>query len=88
MARQLFGTDGIRGVAGQYPLDPRTVHCAGAALAEWAAKHSEDPEVIIGMDTRESGTWIAEEVAGGLARHSVKTRFAGLTTTPGIAYLT
>ena len=87
MARQLFGTDGIRGVAGQYPLEPRLVHCFGAALADWAAEHSEHPEVIIGMDTRESGTWLAEEVAGGLARQGVKTRFAGLTTTPGVAYL-
>lgn len=88
MARQLFGTDGIRGVAGEYPLDPRTVHAVGAALGSWAASHHPHPEVLIGMDTRESGPWMAEQVAGGLARSGVKARFAGLITTPGVAYLT
>jgi phosphoglucosamine mutase len=45
-------------------------------------------EVVIGMDTRESGPWLAEQVAGGLARAGVKARFAGIITTPGVAYLT
>ncbi len=88
MARQLFGTDGIRGVAGDYPLEPRLVKAFGTALAHWASENSVDPEVVIGMDTRESGQWLAEAVAGGLARGGVKTRFAGLITTPGVAYLT
>ncbi len=84
--RQLFGTDGIRGVAGQYPLDPATTFAAGFALGKWVSEHHATPEVVIGMDTRESGTWIAEHVAGGLARSGVKSRFAGLITTPGVAY--
>jgi phosphoglucosamine mutase len=88
MARQLFGTDGIRGVAGEYPLEPGLVKAFGTALARWASEHSTEPEVVIGMDTRESGQWLAEAVAGGLARGGVKTRFAGLITTPGVAYLT
>jgi len=88
MARKLFGTDGIRGVAGEFPLDPRTAHAFGSALGNWAKKHDPDPEVVIGMDTRESGAWLAAQVAGGLARHGIKTRFAGLITTPGVAYLT
>ena len=88
MARQLFGTDGVRGVAGEYPLDPRTVHALGAALGAIAARHAKDPEVVIGMDTRESGQWIAEQVAGGLACRGARVRFAGVTTTPGLAYLT
>ena len=67
MARQLFGTDGIRGVAGEYPLDARTVFAAGAALGEWARGHAANPEVLIGMDTRESGPGLAAHVAGGLA---------------------
>lgn len=87
MGRQLFGTDGIRGVAGEYPLDPRTAQAVGAALGEWAAVHSPEPEVVIGMDTRESGPWLAAQVAGGLARCNVRTRFAGLITTPGVAWL-
>lgn len=91
MSRQLFGTDGIRGVAGKYPLDPETVHAAGAALGAWCREHSpagDSPEVVIGMDTRESGSWIAAQVAGGLASEGVKARLAGLITTPGVAYLT
>jgi phosphoglucosamine mutase len=88
MARQLFGTDGIRGVAGQYPLDPRTTHAVGSALGNWARRFGSAPEVILGIDTRESGPWIAGCVAGGLASAGVRVRFAGLITTPGVAYLT
>src|SRR5258705_3226009 len=88
MARQLFGTDGIRGVAGEFPLDPLTAHAFGNALGHWAREHDSDPEVVIGMDTRESGPWLAAQVAGGLAERGIKARFAGLITTPGVAYLT
>ena len=88
MGKQLFGTDGIRGVAGEYPLDPRTVHAFGMALAGAARPLHPDPEIVIGMDTRESGPWIAEQVAGGLAEGGVRSCLAGVITTPGIAYLT
>jgi len=88
MGKQLFGTDGIRGVAGEYPLDRRTVHAFGIALAGTARHLHPDPEIVIGMDTRESGPWIAEQVAGGLAEGGVRSRLAGVVTTPGIAYLT
>ncbi|MBY0504347.1 MAG: phosphoglucosamine mutase [Bryobacteraceae bacterium] len=88
MGKQLFGTDGIRGEAGHYPLDPRTVYCFGQALGDWAREHGPDAEVLIGIDTRESGPWIAECVAGGLSSRGVRVRFAGLITTPGVAYLT
>jgi phosphoglucosamine mutase len=88
MDRKLFGTDGVRGVAGEYPLDPVTTHALGRALGEWAAVHSSAPELLIGMDTRESGPWLAEQVAGGLGEAGVTPRFAGLITTPGVAYLT
>src|SRR4051794_39951364 len=86
MQRQLFGTDGIRGVAGEYPLDPKTVFAVGAALGRWIFGRHDQPEVVIGMDTRESGRWIAEHVAGGLQTSGVRSRFAGLITTPGVAY--
>ena len=88
MARQLFGTDGIRGVAGKYPLDSKTVHALGRALGEWARHHAENPAVVIGMDTRESGPELAAQIAGGLREAGVLPRFAGLITTPGVAYLT
>ena len=87
MSRTLFGTDGIRGVAGQYPLDRKTVCAVGASLGTWLLRSHQQPRVVIGMDTRESGPWLAAELAGGLARCGVATDFAGVTTTPGIAFL-
>ncbi|MCU1335761.1 MAG: phosphoglucosamine mutase [Bryobacterales bacterium] len=85
--RQLFGTDGIRGIAGEYPLDRPTTFAVGVALAQWIGTNHLNPEVVIGMDTRESGPWIAEHVAGGLAQGGVRARNAGLITTPGLAYV-
>ncbi len=97
MARALFGTDGIRGVAGQPPLDPATAQAVGGALGRWViesnieskieSKETGFEQVVIGMDTRESGPWLAAEVAAGLARYQVTVEFAGVTTTPGVAYL-
>jgi len=87
MAKQLFGTDGIRGVANEYPLDKRTVAAIGAALGQWAVRHDGSAEVVIGTDTRESGPWIADQLAGGLASVGAVPRFVGTITTPGIAYL-
>jgi phosphoglucosamine mutase len=93
MARQLFGTDGIRGVAGEYPLDPATVYAFGRALGEWASASAAERQhsgarIVIGMDTRESGPVLAAQVAEGLRRAGAEPVFAGLTTTPAVAYLT
>jgi phosphoglucosamine mutase len=88
MERQLFGTDGIRGVAGQYPLDEKTVYATGRALGAWATEHDDNPNVLIGIDTRESGPEIARRLAAGLAEEGAQPRFAGVITTPGVAYLT
>ncbi len=88
MAKQLFGTDGIRGVAGEYPLDRATVYAFGLALGREATAAQGSPEIAIGRDTRESGGWIAELVAGGLAAAGARVRYAGVITTPGVAYLT
>ena len=85
MAKQLFGTDGIRGVAGEYPLDPATIFAFGAALGREALGSEE---ILVGADTRESSPWIAELVAGGLESAGARVRYAGVVTTPGIAYLT
>jgi len=88
VSRQLFGTDGIRGIAGQYPLDPHTVFAFGRALGEWALTHSATPRVLIGMDTRESGPALAAQVTAGLERQGVAFEVAGVLTTPGVAWLT
>ena len=87
MGRELFGTDGIRGIAGEYPLDSKTVTAVGSALGEWIVAGGRERQVVIGMDTRESGPALASEIAGGLAGSAVGVDFAGVTTTPGIAYL-
>ncbi len=74
-------------MAGQPPLDPKTAQAVGAALGRWVIESKQDRSRSIGMDTRESGPWLAAEVAAGLARHQVTVDFAGVTTTPGVAYL-
>ncbi len=88
MPKDLFGTDGIRGTAGKYPLDDETVFATGCALGELVARLDTKPEVLIGMDTRESGPRIAACLAGGIHRASVPSSFAGVITTPAVAYLT
>jgi phosphoglucosamine mutase len=90
MAKRLFGTDGIRGVAGQPPLDPATVMALGMALGADLVRHetAAGKPVLLGMDTRESGPAIAAQLAAGLARRGVPISFAGVVTTPGVAYLT
>ena len=89
MGKRLFGTDGIRGVAGQPPLDPATVAALGVALGRDLKRQGLAAKpVLIGMDTRESGPAIASQLAEGLSREGVEVRSAGVITTPGVAYLT
>ena len=64
------------------------MHAVGLALGKDLKEHAADCEALIGMDTRESGPWIAAEIASGLAAQGVRSRFAGVITTPGVAYLT
>ncbi|HEY1805261.1 MAG TPA: phosphoglucosamine mutase [Terracidiphilus sp.] len=86
-ARKLFGTDGIRAVAGKPPLDPTTVHSVGLALALTLRKSSAHPKVILGRDTRESGSWIAATLAAGLREAGAAVESAGIITTPAVAFL-
>jgi len=88
LGKELFGTDGIRGVAGEYPLDRATVFAFGVALGRDVLRTHGASEVLIGADTRESAGWISQIAAGGLERGGVRVRYAGVITTPGIAYLT
>jgi phosphoglucosamine mutase len=85
--RKLFGTDGIRGVAGAYPLDEATTFHIGRALGHFLHDSSKNPRVVIGQDTRESSAWIADAVARGLLSHGVEVESAGVITTPGVAFL-
>src|ERR1700759_2431379 len=85
--RKLFGTDGIRAVAGQSPLDDRTVYAIGLALAHILGAKRSPPRVLLGMDTRESSAWIAATLTAGLDAGGASVESAGVITTPGIAFL-
>ena len=85
--RQLFGTDGIRGVAGEFPLTLESTYLIGRALGYDLIRRSFRSQVVIGQDTRESSAWIADRVMGGLASAGVEVHSAGVMTTPGVAYL-
>ena len=82
--KKLFGTDGIRGVAGQFPLDPATIHAVGLALAHHLGQL---PRVLIGQDTRESSDWIAAALTAGLVAGGATVESAGVIPTPAVAYL-
>ena len=86
--RKLFGTDGIRGVAGEYPLDTKTIFATGSRWPDCLAQGMNIWRVVLGADTRESSAWIAAVIAKGLQRGGANVANAGVITTPGIAYLT
>jgi phosphoglucosamine mutase len=85
--RQLFGTDGIRGVAGELPLTYESTYAIGRALGHDLQRVNPRPRVVIGQDTRESSGWIADRVTLGLASLGVAVESAGVITTPGVAFL-
>jgi phosphoglucosamine mutase len=85
--RQLFGTDGIRGVAGEFPLTKQSTYLIGRALGHDLMHTVARPQAVIGQDTRQSSQWIADRVAEGLAAVGVDVHSAGVITTPGVAYL-
>ena len=87
MAKKLFGTDGIRGIPGEYPLDDATLERVGRALGGYLRAHGSQPRVLIGRDTRESGTHIAELIARGLTSAGAEPVSAGVLPTPGVAWL-
>jgi phosphoglucosamine mutase len=87
MTKELFGTDGIRGIPGTYPLDDATLYGVARALGKYLLERDAKPRVLIGMDTRESGPHIAARLAAGLADDGVAFVSAGVITTPGVACL-
>jgi len=86
-SRQLFGTDGIRGVAGEFPLTNESTYLIGRALGHDLVRGKPRAQAVMGQDTRESSWWIADRVAAGLAAVGVDVHSAGVITTPGVAYL-
>ena len=82
---RFFGTDGIRGRAGDPPLDPATVQKIGRAIVR--ALGATAPRVLIGRDTRESGPAIEQHLAAGLAAEGAEVDSAGVIPTPAIAHL-
>jgi phosphoglucosamine mutase len=88
-ARRLFGTDGIRAVAGEYPLDANTIYACGLALGH-SLRNSVPgsfPKVLLGRDTRESSLWIAAMLAEGLRETGARVESAGVVPTPAVAFL-
>lgn len=86
---RLFGTDGVRGVAGKFPLDHRTVRRLGAALVRaLPPRPAGAPQLLIGRDTRESGAWIEAELAHGASGEGARVTSVGVVPTPAVAYLT
>jgi phosphoglucosamine mutase len=87
MPKELFGTDGIRGVPGTPPLDDGTLFATGRSLGAFLLRRHGGANVLIGMDTRESGAHIAALLAAGIKLAGGTVAFAGVITTPGVACL-
>jgi len=87
---RLFGTDGIRGLAGEVPLDDATVARIGFSLAQQlkASTSGTTPVIVTGRDTRQSGPSIEAALAAGAIAGGSRIKSAGLITTPGVAFLT
>jgi phosphoglucosamine mutase len=86
-SRKLFGTDGIRAVAGESPLDATTIYAVGLALAHSLRKIAREPRVLLGRDTRESSPWIAATLAAALREAGAQVESAGIVPTPAVAFL-
>src|SRR5262245_14842842 len=85
---RLFGTDGVRGKAGEPPLDPPTIRRLGGALARVLPRGDHQLRVLAGRDTRESGPWIERELASGIRGQGGTLISAGVIPTPAVALLT
>ena len=85
---KLFGTDGIRGVANEFPLTPEFITRIGSAIGQVLGREATRPRALIGRDTRQSGAMIENALAAGLMAQGFDTLHVGVLTTPGIAYLT
>lgn len=87
--KKLFGTDGIRGKAGEFPLDEQTIQTIGRSLAQLCRERLDrTPRFVTGRDTRESGDWIEAAFHAGALSAGAEVLSAGVITTPGVAFVT
>ena len=87
--KKLFGTDGIRGEVGAFPLDEKTIEIIGNSLArQFTEQLGRSPRFITGRDTRESGAWIERAFCAGANAAEADCESAEIITTPGVAFLT
>jgi phosphoglucosamine mutase len=87
-AKHYFGTDGIRGHVGQWPITAEFMLKLGRAMGAVLARTSERPIVLIGKDTRISGYMFESALEAGLLAAGAEVRLLGPMPTPGVAYLT
>jgi phosphoglucosamine mutase len=88
MKKRLFGTDGVRAVAGHYPLDPPTISRLGQALVGLLASKGLGTRLLIGRDTRESGSWMERALGRGVRVAGGEAVSAGVIPTSAVSYLT
>lgn len=86
MSRNLFGTDGVRGIVGEYPLDDAGVYAMGRAAGTEFAVSGDT--ILVACDTRESSRHLVDMISKGLMEVGVNVIFTGVIPTPGLAYLT
>ncbi len=86
--RKYFGTDGIRGTVGQFPITPEFVLKLGWAAGKVLVKNSQGGKVVIGKDTRISGYMFESVLEAGLTAAGVDSLLVGPMPTPAVAYLT
>lgn len=84
---KLFGTDGIRGKAGEYPITPEIAYKLGKWSMSVLAENSAKPVVVIGRDTRISGKELEDALVSGLISSGVRVQILGVLPTPGVSFL-
>lgn len=86
--RKLFGTDGVRGEAGHFPLDAETLRIVGNSLTVHLRERlGRSPVIITGRDTRQSGEWLEQSLIEGAIEAGAECKSAGVISTPGVAFL-
>jgi phosphoglucosamine mutase len=86
--KKLFGTDGVRAVAGHFPLDPPTIARLGGALVDLLERKGQGARILVGRDTRESGPWMERALARGVRAAGGEAVSAGVIPTSAVSYLT